>query len=64
MAFGRDDVCEHGSLKRKCDSCALIEAAKRVVELERFVSVIAHGPSGSVSDSVRHRAKQLLGYEK
>jgi hypothetical protein len=34
---------------------------KRIEELERFVSAIAHGPDGSVSDRVRHRAKQLLG---
>lgn len=37
MAFGRDDVCEHGSLKRKCDSCALLEADSRVAELETIL---------------------------
>lgn len=34
-------------------------AAERVAELERFVLAIAHGPDGSVSDSVRKRAKEL-----
>ena len=31
MAFGRDDVCEHGSLERKCDICS---RDKRIAELE------------------------------
>lgn len=31
MAFGRDDVCEHGSLERKCEIC---DRDKRIAELE------------------------------
>lgn len=34
---------------------------ERIAELESFLRAIAFAPEGSVSDSVRHRAKQLIG---
>ena len=34
MAFGRDDVCDHGSLSRKCEIC---DRDKRIAELETIL---------------------------
>jgi len=69
LAFGRDDVCDHGSLRRKCEVCtrddeiaALAVAVRRgIAQIERMLPYMQwDGMDGEQDETNAHVTLDLM----